>query len=204
MVSLLEIIIMMTLCLVVAIGGSAIISEKAENRPEKTYQCVDAACYKKTLVETPVASTKPAEPVKKELTALAKPKIVSEMKEETIENHYHFEELNSALMAFAGLGGAVLVFFILYKLIVLWRKSLIITNAKQKSNQILAEFDSVLDDAKKSIDYNKKVVEQVVFNNLLLEGNKGNPAISSLIVSNHMMKDKLIFIERKLLNDFKN
>lgn len=203
MVSLLEIIIVLTIGLFVAIGGSAIINNKAENRPEKTYQCVDAACYKKTLVETPVASNKPVEPVKKELTELAQPKIV-EKKEETIENHYHFEELNSALMAFAGLGGAALVFFIFYKLIGLWRTSLVITNAKRKSNQILTEFDSVLDDAKKSIAYNKKVVEQVAFNNLLLEVNKGNPAISSLIVSNHMMKDKLIFIERKLLNDFKN
>lgn len=202
--SLLEVIIGLTFFFVVAVCGSAIISEKAENLPEKTYQCVDAACYKKTLVEKPVARTKPAEPVKKELTALAQPKIVSEMKEETIENHYHFEELNSALMALAGLGGAVLVFFIFYKLIGMWRNSLIITNAKRKSNQILTEFDSVLDDAKKSIAYNKKVVEQVAFNNLLLEVNKGNPATSSLIVSNHMMKDKLIFIERKLLNDFKN
>jgi hypothetical protein len=205
MISILEVFIMLAIAVVCMIVAGAMVQNKHESQPEASYKCVDSSCYKKELDTSKEFDEKSIVASNKKPVEIVEPKpepVV--VKEEVIENHYHFQELNTGLMAFAGLGGAALSFFILYKIIGFGRTSFVLAKAKKKSNQLLAEFDNVVDDVKRSIDYNKKIVEQVAFNNLLLQINKNNPAVSPLIVSNQMMKDKLIFIERKILNDFKN
>ena len=207
MISILEVFIMLAITVGCMIGAGAMVQNKYESQPEASYKCVDSSCYKKELDTSKEFDEKPIVAINKKPLEIVKPKsenVPVVMKEEIVENHYHFQELNTGLMAFAGLGGAALIFFILYKIIGFGRTSFVLAKAKKKSNQLLAEFDNVVDDVKRSIDYNKKIVEQVAFNNLLLQINKNNPAVSPLIVSNQMMKDKLIFIERKILNDFKN
>lgn len=205
LISMLEVFIMLAITFVVMAGAGAMFQNKHDSQPEASYKCVDSSCYKKELDTSKKFDEKSIVAINKKPVEIVerKPEPVV-VKEEVIENHYHFQELNTGLMAFAGLGGAALMFFILYKIIGFGRTSFVLAKAKKKSNQLLAEFDNVVDDVKRSIEYNKKIVEQVAFNNLLLQVNKDNPSVSTLIVSNQMMKDKLIFIERKILNDFKN
>jgi hypothetical protein len=205
LISILEVFIMLAIAVGFMIGAGVVAQNKHESKPEASYKCVDSSCYKKELDTSKEFDEKSIVAINKKPVEIVEPKPESVVvKEDVIENHYHFQELNTGLMAFAGLGGAALIFFILYKIIGFGRTSFVLAKAKKKSNQLLAEFDNVVDDVKRSIEYNKKIVEQVAFNNLLLQINKNNPSVSPLIVSNQMMKDKLIFIERKILNDFKN
>lgn len=205
LISIIEVFIMLIITVAVMIGAGAVLQNKQEAQPEASYKCMDSSCYKKELDTSKNFDDKSIVAINKQtVEKIEKKPDPVVMKEEIIENHYHFKELNTGLMAFAGLGGAALMFFILYKIIGFGRTSFVLSKAKKKSNQLLAEFDNVVDDVKRSIEYNKKIVEQVAFNNLLLQINKNNPYVSPLIVSNQMMKDKLTFIERKILNDFKN
>lgn len=199
-VSLVEIIIVIGLVTIAWIGGLAIIQKNHEERGEQSYTCVDSSCYKKEL------STNKSFDEKNIVTVeppIPKPEPVV-VKEEVVENHYHFKELNTGLMAFAGLGAFALSIFILYKILGFGRRTFVLSKAKRKSAQIISEFDSIVDDARAYLDYNKKIVEQMTFNRLLVEINQGNPSVSQLMLSNQIMNDKLNFIERKMINDFKN
>lgn len=75
--------------------------------------------------------------------------------------------------------------------------------ARKRSLMLIKAFDSIVDDVKHCLEHNNKITEQIDFNNLLIQVNKENPSMNSLILSNRIMKDQYNFIERKILNDFK-
>lgn len=142
-----------------------------------------------------IAATAPVKPVELVKSASV-PNVI-------VDNHYDLKDLNDGLLAISGVSGFALVVFIIYKGFGVGRRTIMLTIARRKSLNLISAFDLIVDDVKNCLEHNNRIIEQTYLNNLLIEVNKDNPSMNSLILSNQIMKEHYNFIERKILNDFK-
>lgn len=191
---MLQIIIAILITTIVSIAGFGQIERLARENAAKARHCENVSCVddKSKTIDPKILAVKPIDVVK-----------TAPVTNVVVENHYDLKELNDGLMALSGLGGFALFVFIIYKCFGVGRRTLMLSIARKRSLMLIKAFDSIVDDVKHCLEHNNKITEQIDFNNLLIQVNKENPSMNSLILSNRIMKDQYNFIERKILNDFK-
>jgi len=191
---MLQIIIAILITTIVSIAGFGQIERLARENAAKARHCENVSCVddKSKTIDPKILAVKPIDFVK-----------TAPVTNVVVENHYDLKELNDGLMALSGLGGFALFVFIIYKCFGVGRRTLMLSIARKRSLMLIKAFDSIVDDVKHCLEHNNKITEQIDFNNLLIQVNKENPSMNSLILSNRIMKDQYNFIERKILNDFK-
>lgn len=191
---MLQIIIAILITTIVSIAGFGQIERLARENAAKARHCENVSCVddKSKTIDPKILAVNPIDVVK-----------TAPVTNVVVENHYDLKELNDGLMALSGLGGFALFVFIIYKCFGVGRRTLMLSIARKRSLMLIKAFDSIVDDVKHCLEHNNKITEQIDFNNLLIQVNKENPSMNSLILSNRIMKDQYNFIERKILNDFK-
>lgn len=191
---MLQIIIAILITTIVSIAGFGQIERLARENAAKARHCENVSCVddKSKTIDPKILAVKPIDVLK-----------TAPVTNVVVENHYDLKELNDGLMALSGLGGFALFVFIIYKCFGVGRRTLMLSIARKRSLMLIKAFDSIVDDVKHCLEHNNKITEQIDFNNLLIQVNKENPSMNSLILSNRIMKDQYNFIERKILNDFK-
>lgn len=191
---MLQIIIAILITTIVSIAGFGQIERLARENAAKAKHCENVSCVddKSKTIDSQILTVKPIDVVK-----------TTPVKNVVVENHYDLKDLNDGLMALSGLGGFALLVFIIYKCFGVGRRTLMLSIARKRSLMLIKAFDSIVDDVKHCLEHNNKITEQIDFNNLLIQVNKENPSMNSLILSNRIMMDQYNFIERKILNDFK-
>lgn len=178
-----EVILGITLTVTLMITGVGYMTREAER---------NALEHKNSAM---IAATAPVKSV-----ALVKPTPVPNI---IVEQPYDLKDINDGLLAISGVGGFALVVFIIYKFFGVGRRTVMLTIARRKSLNLISAFDLIVDDVKNCLEHNNRIIEQTYLNNLLIDVNKDNPSMNSLILSNQIMKEHYNFIERKILNDFK-
>ncbi len=120
---------------------------------------------------------------------------------ENIQNHYHFESLNSGLKVigyFLFFLGFTLLFIYLSKK---FNKVYALNSASKKSDNLITKFSNCnLDNYKELIDFNSKIEQQIYENNLLIELNGENHKISIIKYKNDKLQEKIDFIKMILDN----
>ncbi len=138
--------------------------------------------------------------LKKDINVSNKDNSLITTKVETIQNHYHFEKLNSGLEI---IGSSLLFFIALFFFLKISKKALnkiSVLSALKKSKKLIFEFNKNCDIDKYNqlVDMGYRIEEQICENNLLIELNKESHKISKLIHNNNNLKEKSFFIESTL------
>lgn len=191
---MLQIIIAILITTIVSIAGFGHIDRLARENAAKAKHCENLSCVddKSKTIEPQILTVKPIDVVK-----------TTPVTNVVVEKSYDLKDINDGLLAISGVGGFALVVFIIYKCFGGGRRTIMLSIARRRSLNLISAFDSMVDDVKHCLEHNNRIIEQTYLNDLLIEINKDNPSMNSLILSNQIMKEHYNFIERKILNDFK-